>query len=107
MDAFTILQIVLGFAFGLFIPGYIMVRLFFSDLNKIEQVAVAIALSIATDIAIGIFLGYNKAWAQVTGGITQFTVWRAMLVVTAVLAIALFIKLGVQYAKTHKKAHKG
>jgi len=92
MDALLIIQAVIGLAFALFIPGYLIVLLAFRDLTRIEQIALAIGLSIMVDIMLGIFLGYNKHAAAVTGGINAYNVWFYMITLTTGLAIAVIVK---------------
>jgi len=89
----------LGLIFALFIPGYLIVKIFFDDLRFREKVAYAVTFSIITDVCISIFLGYNRDWASFTGGINLQTIIVAECTVTFILLLILMLK----YRKMHKK----
>ncbi|MBN2423044.1 DUF1616 domain-containing protein [Candidatus Woesearchaeota archaeon] len=89
----SFIRIILGVAFALFIPGYLIVRLFFEEFNDLEKIAFSIVFSIMTDIAIAIFLGYNEAQALRTGGLTFFNIVKAEAVILLILCAVLWIKI--------------
>jgi len=93
------IRITLGLIFALFIPGYLIVKIFFDDLRFREKVAYAVTFSIITDVCISIFLGYNRDWASFTGGINLQTIIVAECTVTFILLLILMLK----YRKMHKK----
>jgi uncharacterized membrane protein len=81
------LQIIIGLLLALFITGYLVTRIFFKELSELEKVAIGCVLSIAIDIAIGLFLGYNETMKNLTGGITAFNLWLYLGSLTIVLII--------------------
>lgn len=88
----NIAQIIFGLAFFLFIPGFIIVQLFFKESKTLEQILLAILFSIMVGLAIGVFFGYDRAQAVRTGGFTANNLWTAQLIITTLLLIILIIK---------------
>lgn len=91
-----ILQIfhaVVGAAFALFIPGFLITLIFFKELTWLQKIALAITFSIMLDVAVGIFLGYNEARAKVTGGLTPYNIWLYELSITGILLIIYIFTL--------------
>lgn len=82
-----ILRIIIGLPLALFIPGYLLARIFFNELEELEKVALGFVLSIAVDIFLGLFLGYNKYMKELTGGITATNLWIYLGSITIILAI--------------------
>ena len=78
---------VAGMMFALFIPGYLLVLIFFRELGMLQKIALAVTLSIMVDVAIGIFLGYNENMKNLTGGVTRANVWFYSLLVSAFLLV--------------------
>jgi uncharacterized membrane protein len=91
----SILQIVAGLILSLFMPGYLLARIFFKELTELEKVALGFVLSICLDIALGLFLGYNETMKNLTGGITAFNLWLYLIIITVILMIV--------YVFTNKK----
>jgi len=87
MTPIQILQIIIGLPLALFIPGYLISRIFFNELDELEKVALGFVLSIAIDIFLGLFLGYNKYMKDLTGGITALNLWIYLGSITIILAI--------------------
>ena len=87
-----ILHAIIGLAFGLFIPGYLLTRILFKEQEILERIALSIGLSIAIDVFVGLFLGANKTMKDITGGITEANVWFYLIAVTAILTTILFIQ---------------
>lgn len=81
------LRIILGLPLALFIPGYLLARIFFNELEELEKVALGFVLSIAVDIFLGLFLGYNKYMKDLTGGITAANLWIYLGSITIILTI--------------------
>lgn len=92
MEPLVILQATIGFLLAFFVPGFLVVKIFFSELKAIEQVALGIGLSIVITVTVGMTLGYNQRIAAITGGVTEYNVWFYLLVTTAVLGTAVIIK---------------
>jgi uncharacterized membrane protein len=88
----SILQIVIGLPLALFLPGYLIARIFFKELEELEKVALGFVLSIAIDIAVGLLLGYNKYMKNLTGGITAFNLWLYLGTITLMLIIIWMIR---------------
>ena len=92
MNIIQIIQIPIGLIIALFIPGYLITRLFFKELEELEKVALGFVLSIALDIALGLFLGYNETMKNITGGITALNLWLYLGSITIILTIMWAIK---------------
>ena len=92
MTILSILQIVIGLPLALFIPGYLITRIFFKELGELEKVALGFVLSIAVDIFLGLFLGYNKYMKDLTGGITALNLWLYLGAITQLLLLILLIR---------------
>ncbi len=88
----AILRAILGLAFGLFIPGYLLTRLIFKDQEILETIAFSVAFSITIDIFLGLFLGANEIMANITGGITEFNVWYYLILISIFLGFILVLK---------------
>ncbi len=82
-----LLKIIFGLPLALFIPGYLIARIFFEELEELEKIALGFVLSIALDILVGLFLGYNKYMKELTGGITATNLWIYLGSITIILAI--------------------
>lgn len=87
-----ILRAIIGSLFALFIPGYLLVLIFFKELNKLQKIALAIVLSIIIAVVIGIFLGYNATMKNITGGVTEYNVWIYELLISGILFIIYILK---------------
>lgn len=87
MTPIQIIQIIIGLPLALFIPGYLISRIFFNELDELEKIALGFVLSIAIDIFIGLFLGYNKYMKDLTGGITALNLWIYLGSITIILTI--------------------
>ncbi len=87
-----VLRAIIGSLFALFIPGYLLVLIFFKELNMLQKAALAIVLSIITSVSIGIFLGYNETMKNLTGGVTEYNVWTYELLVSGILFVIYLLK---------------
>ncbi|MEM4260344.1 MAG: DUF1616 domain-containing protein [Candidatus Woesearchaeota archaeon] len=87
----SILQTILGLLLALFIPGYLIARIYFKELNELEKFVLGFVLSICIDIFIGLFLGYNETMKNITGGITTYNLWLYLGIISGVLIIAYII----------------
>jgi uncharacterized membrane protein len=89
-----ILLLVLGLLLGLFIPGFLATRLLFREegIGTVEAFTYSITLSLAIDIALGLFLGATRMQKELTGGITGPNLWAGLLAVTCFLCVALIIR---------------
>jgi len=94
-----ILQIIIGLPLALFITGYLVSRIFFKELEELEKVALGFVLSIAIDIIVGLFLGYNETMKNITGGITAFNLWIYLGSITIILMIVWALKDKDEYRK--------
>jgi len=88
----NIVHAILGLAFGLFIPGFLLTSLLFDKQDWTEKIAFSVAFSIAINIFLGLFLGANKTMYQITGGITELNVWFYLIFITLILSILYIIK---------------
>ncbi|MGV8086560.1 MAG: DUF1616 domain-containing protein [Candidatus Woesearchaeota archaeon] len=99
MNILQIIQIPTGLILALFLPGYLIARIFFKELDELEKVALGFVLSIAIDIALGLFLGYNETMKNITGGITAFNLWLYLGSITIILIIFWIFKNDDEYRK--------
>lgn len=97
-----IIRIIIGLPLALFIPGYLLARIFFNELEELEKVALGFVLSIAVDIFLGLFLGYNKYMKDLTGGITATNLWIYLGSITIILAIFWALIQKEEWQKTKK-----
>lgn len=88
----NIIQLIVGLPLALFVPGYFVARIFFKELEELEKVALGFILSIAIDICVGLFLGYNETMKNFTGGITSLNLWIYLSAITIVLICLYLIR---------------
>jgi uncharacterized membrane protein len=86
------LRIIIGLPLALFVPGYLLALIFFKELNTLEKIGLGFVLSICVDIAVGLFLGYNKTMKDMTGGITAANLWIYLGAITIMLLAAYIWK---------------
>jgi uncharacterized membrane protein len=99
MNALSIIQIPFGLLLALFLPGYLVTRIFFKELEELEKIALGFVLSIAIDIALGLFLGYNETMKNLTGGITALNLWLYLGSITIILIISWILNNNDEYKK--------
>ena len=99
-----ILHAIIGLAFGLFIPGFLLTLILFKKIDLLERIALAIGLSIAIDVLVGLFLGANKTMKEITGGITEINVWLYLVFVSVVFGLIYILRLPKK--KTNQKIIK-
>lgn len=87
-----ILKMIIGALFAFFIPGYLLVLIFFKELGILQRITLAIVLSIVISVAIGIFLGYNVIMKNLTGGVTAYNVWVYELLISGILFVVYLLK---------------
>jgi uncharacterized membrane protein len=92
MIILDIIHAIIGLAFALFIPGFLLTKLLFKDQETLETIAFSITFSIVIGIFLGLFLGANEIMHFLTGGITELNVWFYMVVITLILAILYLLK---------------
>lgn len=85
-----ILQLIIGTAFLLFIPGFLLTKVLFKKQDILERIALSIGISICIDVILGMIFGFNESVANITGGLTKTSLWLSLLVISAAL---LFIYL--------------
>jgi uncharacterized membrane protein len=90
---------ILGLAFALFIPGFLLTKIIFPKQEALEMIAFSIAFSIAIDILLGLFLGANEYMADLTGGITEFNLWFYLVTITVVLGLIFIAQNRLQSKK--------
>lgn len=103
MEPIVLARTIAGFIMALFLPGFFIVMVFFEEFKPLEKIAYAIALSIGVDIFIGVFLGYNLAMKNLTGGITEYNVWLYSSIITASFFVIFIVKKIVQWLIKRKK----
>jgi uncharacterized membrane protein len=102
MEIYSFLQLAGGALIALFLPGLLICLSFFNELDWLEKAALSVALSISIDIGIAIFLGYNQAMKQMTGGLTAYNVWLYSLSVTGALFLVLILSLIIKWIRKKK-----
>ena len=85
-------RVLLGLAFFLFIPGWLVVLIAFGELKGLEKTMLAVIVSIMVGLIIGVFFGYDRAQALWTGGFTPENIWMGEFAVTAFLGIVYVLK---------------
>ena len=106
IDPLLIGQLVIGAALFLFLPGYLLTLLIFSKQTAIERTMLGIVFSIMIGMTIGIFFGYDRTQAALTGGFIIRNLLISEIAITLVLALAVFIKRKVRDAKAKRKDPK-
>lgn len=97
MSLLSVLQFVTGIPLVLFLPGYLAARIFLKELEELEKIAMGFVFSIAIDIVVGLFLGYNKYMRDLTGGITAFNLWLYLNSICILLIVAWALKNKDEY----------
>jgi len=92
MIILDILHAIIGLAFALFIPGFLLTKIIFKEQEILETIAFSIAFSIGIDIFLGLFLGANETMYKLTGGITELNLWFYLLIITAILTVILILQ---------------
>ena len=92
-----LLHFIIGIAFLLFIPGYLLSLVLFKKLEILERIALAIGLSISIDVILGLIFGFNKLTAQITGGISGLKIWLGLISVSLVLSVVYYKRNKFQY----------
>jgi uncharacterized membrane protein len=85
-------MVVLGLLFFGFVPGFLVVKLWFDHEEFLEQALLSVVFSIMISIAVGIFFGYDRAQADRFGGFTPENVWLGVVAVTSALLVLFIIK---------------
>ena len=98
---FEIIRAVFGLLFALFVPGFLVVAIFFKEEKPMEKLAFSITFSIMISIIIAIFFGYNAAVKDLFGGITFENLVLGEVVVNCSLLILL--GLDIFFGKKEKK----
>ncbi|MBT4175144.1 DUF1616 domain-containing protein [archaeon] len=88
----NIVHAILGLAFGLFIPGFLLTKILFNDQDPLEMVALSVTFSVGIDIFLGLFLGANETMASITGGITELNIWYYLVIITLILGFIFILK---------------
>jgi uncharacterized membrane protein len=83
-----------GLLLALFIPGFLLTCLLSREegFGSVEALTYSIALSLAIDIALGLFLGASSVQKELTGGITGSNIWGGLFGISCILLAALIIK---------------
>lgn len=92
MNLLDIPQIIIGLAFFAYIPGFLIVKMFFDKEEMLEKQLLSVVFSIMIAIAIGIFFGYDRAQALRFGGFTTQNLWLGEIIVTGLLLSVLIVK---------------
>jgi len=98
MSILNIIQIVIGLPLALFLPGYLIARIFFKELDELEKIALGFVISIAIDIIVGLFLGYNETMKNFTGGITALNLWLYLGTLTIILFVTWVVRNNEEYS---------
>lgn len=97
-----ITQIILGIIFFMFIPGWLIVQAFLEDLGKMEKILFAIIISVMLGLFVGVFFGYDRNWAQITGGFTEANIWLGEITITILAGITYLISRRFKKKNNHK-----
>jgi len=86
-----VIQIILGIIFTLIVPGYLLSLILFKKFKPLERISIAIGLSIFVVVVLGFFLSALN-YLYDFQGITKFTVWLSLVVISIVFAVILITK---------------
>jgi uncharacterized membrane protein len=89
------IRVILGLLFGLFVPGFLIVLIFFDEMKILERFAFSVGFSIIFDVMISVYFGYDQAQALRTGGLTFSNILLAEAILIPILVAALLIKIFV------------
>lgn len=89
---FSALRAIIGILFALFIPGYLLTRIIFNEIESSKGIAFSLIFSLAISISLGFFLGANETMANITGGITEFNVWYYLIILSIILGFIFVLK---------------
>lgn len=87
-----ILQVTLGLVFSLFLPGFLIVELWFKNLNKLERYAYSIVFSLMISMVVSIFFGYNQNQFNRFGGLIQSNIFMTEVFIILLLIFIMFLK---------------
>ncbi len=102
----SIIQIALAFVGVLVVPGFAAsLAIFprFSQIEVTERMAISIGLSITLVISIGMLLGYSAFLADMTGGITAYSLIAALSVITLIFLV-IWILRAASFAIKRRRA---
>ena len=88
---FSIIRIILGLSFTLFIPGYLLSLILFRKLKIIERICLSFGLSVVIVVFFAFFLTLISNITNAKG-ITTFSVWLSLLTVSIIFIILIFAK---------------
>jgi len=95
-QAIHVLWGIFGILLLFFIPGYLLVKLFFNktkDLEALGQIGLGIAFSICIAIVVGLLLGFVKYISPAFSGLTMLNLLISLVSISAVsVVIILFNK---------------
>lgn len=86
------IRLVVGVPLVFFLPGYLIMLIFFDELDLLERIGFGSLLSISLTIALGLFLGYNTSMRDLTGGITAMNLWVHLGSITVALTAIYLVK---------------
>ncbi|RLE43095.1 hypothetical protein DRJ48_01830 [Candidatus Woesearchaeota archaeon] len=95
-----VLRVIFGVVYVLFLPGYVIVRCFFEELDWIERFAVSFGLSIAV-VVLAVIIA-NLVFKIPITPVTNFLIILAAMVITL---LAKFVSKNKPW-KSLKKKHK-
>lgn len=101
-----ITQIILGIIFFMFLPGWFIVQSFFQDLGKMEKILFSIIISVMLGLVVGVFFGYDRNWAQITGGFTEGSIWLGEIIITIIAGIIYLVSRKVNKNKEPPKENE-
>jgi len=87
---------IIGLSLVIFVPGYLLTRLIFKDLENLEKILLSIGINIVIDILLAFFLGINETMKDITGGITQRNI---LIYLGSLTFILLFLNVLFKYTK--------
>jgi len=95
------INLIASFIFLLFLPGFLISLLFFSqkEINIFERICISIVLSIAIAINLGIILWFSKLFFNILG-LNRFNLYSGLIFITLSFLIILFLR------KFKKLSHK-
>jgi len=98
----TFLMTLFGLLFVFFIPGFLITRILFDNIELLEKILLSILMSVGFYVFLGMFLGFNETMKNITGGLSTFNIWIYTIIINSLLLAAYLLKSKKQHHK-HKK----
>jgi uncharacterized membrane protein len=93
-----------GLLFLFFVPGFLIARLLFKDMEIIEMILLTVMLSIGFYVLLGFVLGFSELNMRLTGGLSR--TWLYSLIINLILFLILLYTSKNRKKKSSKSRKK-